>query len=1105
MRPIKLTMSAFGPYSGEVVVDFASLGSTGLYLVCGDTGAGKTTIFDAVSFALFGSPSGQDRTARSLRSDFASAATPTFVELEFEHRGQRYTIRRNPEYERPKLRGDGLTTQTADAELRMPEAAPITGTRDVDAAILELIGIDRSQFSQIVMIAQGDFRRLLSAGTRERAAILRKLFGTAPYDEFQKALKRRRDKLEDDSKTVRNRLLALAPMISISDEAEVAEEGEEAGDAATSTHRERRDALGASEAPDAEDMLALIAEQDAADEAILGVLAGEASAAAARVETLTALSERAGQVRTAKASLEETVSKLGIARESVEAAKAELEECAKTGPRRKELSDSVTVLSRELESYAKLGRAREEAREAAQGVRNAEGDLQEAAGNLEAMQTELVEARKKAADLSQAPAELAEAKAAQETAAQSVRDAEEAVAGCAELARRKNALVELKKGAEQAEKHRSSLDEAARAAVTALSELRSREASFSDASGAAARARALVEDLERRVGQARKDYRDLQARERAAQADERALAKAQDEYCAARDALEVARGAYSRVQRAFMDAQAGILARDLVNGAPCPVCGSIEHPNPAVLADEAPAEEDVKNAEAAFNAASEAANARSNAASAARQKADGSAAELARLQEQAGTAEEVASLGKKLATQLDAAKEDRSKAEQALTDLAELRELIKSAEKREKDSAAALDDARSSAERASRAHAAAESALDQFIASLSTADASVANERLEQAKLVLEDMKEGCRTAQANEDARVASADRATSLEAEIAKAERRSNELRAQLESLKQAFAQATAKAESLAEGLSFEDEATASARLEDMRSELESLVSAFEAARGNLSDRELAVSKLEERANTLEAQISALDVDDSISADELESQLNLARARANELARRKAAAEQRREANGGIARQLEELGDRAATVNARFGELDSLAKTAGGTLVGKERITFETYLQARWFDRVLAAANRRLLVMTDGRYELVRHSGQRSGSGAAQSGLDLDVRDSFTGRPRAASSLSGGESFKASLALALGLSDVVQANSGGIELDTMFVDEGFGTLDEESLQLALRTLTELSGSNKLVGIISHVDELRTSIDRKIVVEAGRTGSTLHIEGAVA
>ena len=1105
MRPIKLTMSAFGPYSGEVVVDFASLGSTGLYLVCGDTGAGKTTIFDAVSFALFGSPSGQDRTARSLRSDFASAVTPTFVELEFEHRGQRYTIRRNPEYERPKLRGDGLTTQTADAELRMPEAAPITGTRDVDAAILELIGIDRSQFSQIVMIAQGDFRRLLSAGTKERAAILRKLFGTAPYDEFQKALKRRRDKFEDDSKTVRNRLLTLAPMISISDEAEVAEEGEEAGDAATSTRRERRDALGASEAPDAEDMLALIAEQDTADEAILGALAGEASAAAARVETLTTLLERAGQVRAAKASLEETVSKLAIARESVEAAKAELDECSKTEPRRKELSDSVTVLSRELESYAKLGRAREEVREAAQGVRDAEGDLQEAAGNLGAMRSELVEARKKAADLSQAPMELAEAKAAQETAAQSVRDAEEAVAGCAELARRKNALVELKKGAEQAEKHRSSLDETARAAVAALSELRSREASFSDASGAAARARALAEDLERRVDQARKDYRDLQARERAAQADERALAKAQDEYCAAREALESARGAYSRVQRAFMDAQAGILARDLVNGAPCPVCGSIEHPNPAVLADEAPAEEDVKNAEAVFNAASDAANARSNVASAARQKADGSAAELARLQEQVGTAEEVASLGKKLATQLDAAKADRSKAERALNELAELRELIKSAEKREKDSAAALDDARSSAEQASRAHAAAESALDQFIASLSTADASVASERLEQAKLVLEDTKEGCRAAQANEDARVASADRATSLEAEIAKAERRSNELRSRLESLRQALAQSTAKAESLAEGLSFEDEATASARLEDMRSELEDLVSAFEAARDNLSDRELALSKLEERANTLEAQISALDVDDSISADELESQLNLALARANELARQKAAAEQRREANRGIERQLEELGDRAATVNARFGELDSLAKTAGGTLVGKERITFETYLQARWFDRVLAAANRRLLVMTDGRYELVRHSGQRSGSGAAQSGLDLDVRDSFTGRPRAASSLSGGESFKASLALALGLSDVVQANAGGIELDTMFVDEGFGTLDEESLQLALRTLTELSGSNKLVGIISHVDELRTSIDRKIVVEAGRTGSTLRIEGAVA
>ena len=179
----------------------------------------------------------------------------------------------------------------------------------------------------------------------------------------------------------------------------------------------------------------------------------------------------------------------------------------------------------------------------------------------------------------------------------------------------------------------------------------------------------------------------------------------------------------------------------------------------------------------------------------------------------------------------------------------------------------------------------------------------------------------------------------------------------------------------------------------------------------------------------------------------------------------------------------------------------MDALARTATGRLAGKQRLSFETYLQARWFDRVLAAANRRLSAMTENRYELVRHKGERRGGGAAQTGLDLDVLDSFTGKPRDASSLSGGESFKASLALALGLSDVVQAHAGGIELDTMFVDEGFGSLDQESLALTVRVLTGAENSNKLVGIISHVDELRASIDHKIVVERGRSGSTLRIE----
>ena len=272
------------------------------------------------------------------------------------------------------------------------------------------------------------------------------------------------------------------------------------------------------------------------------------------------------------------------------------------------------------------------------------------------------------------------------------------------------------------------------------------------------------------------------------------------------------------------------------------------------------------------------------------------------------------------------------------------------------------------------------------------------------------------------------------------------------------------------------------------------------IEAARKALVDAESGRDKLLERAKTLSGQIDELRKSDGQSVEEVTSKLDEVGARHSEVEDAITSLTARAAANASAKEALEALGERARKITDQYGEIETLAKTATGQLSGKERLSFETYLQARWFDRVIAAANGRFSVMTNGRFELERQKGQRSGS--AQSGLGLDVRDTFTGKPRPASSLSGGESFKASLALALGLSDVVQAAAGGIQLDAMFVDEGFGTLDEESLALAVRTLTELSGPDKLVGIISHVEELRSSIDRKIVVEAGREGSKVRIEG---
>ena len=270
---------------------------------------------------------------------------------------------------------------------------------------------------------------------------------------------------------------------------------------------------------------------------------------------------------------------------------------------------------------------------------------------------------------------------------------------------------------------------------------------------------------------------------------------------------------------------------------------------------------------------------------------------------------------------------------------------------------------------------------------------------------------------------------------------------------------------------------------------------------AQEGLSASEAEVNKLAAEVESARSQVKRLSEAGEVDAPKAGAELEQARARREDVENRRAGVASRADSNQRLATQLTALAKDGREAAERFAEMDALSRTANGQLSGKQRLSFETYLQARWFDKVLAAANRRLLEMTEGRYELMRHRGVRSGGGAAQSGLDLDVLDSFTGKPRDASSLSGGESFKASLALALGLSDVVQAYAGGIELDTMFVDEGFGSLDQESLALTVRTLTGSENSNKLVGIISHVDELRQSISHKVIVERGRTGSTLRIE----
>ena len=1086
MRPLKLTMSAFGPYAGTTTIDFERLGTSGLYLVCGDTGAGKTTIFDAIAFALYGQASGTDRSPRSLRSDFADPNVPTYVELEFECAGKRHTVRRNPEYERPKLRGTGTTTEKPAAELHEQGLPPVTKPSDVDARIIQMLGIDRDQFSQIVMIAQGDFRKLLRANTDERAKIMRKLFGTAPYLDFQKSLQRRATELGAQGKGVRQRLAALAPNVLVDGSAE---------------RSERLAAQAASEALSADALLDILAEQDEADAALGQSLEAAEKDAGAEVDRLAELARRAERVKALKLECERDKGSHEASLANLESAEAKLKVQEGRVAEREQLDRKVTLLQSELGRYDELDAARAELA-AAQAAANAtHTGLQGADAARAAADERLAVARQGVSDLSQAPAELARAQARRTDAMRAADEAATLVVSCEELVRRRANLARLERDLTAATEALTVARQASEAHERELADLQASCDGLSGATASAERASAEVERLESRARELAKSQGELGKRQAALRDADARLEAAQAVYATAAAELDQAEGAHARLQRAYLDAQAGVLAASLSQGMPCPVCGTLDHPHPASLASEVPGEADVRAAETARAAAAEAASQASSvaaAAKAARQLADGELGALvAEVGDEDALAEQSRATAEQLAaarTSLQEAQRDVTKAERLGADLKELRAQGPLLVGKVKAAEDAVAEARSSRDTAL-------SAATEFEAGLEVTDADVARGNKSLADKSLAAANREVEVAQAN-------ADQLEALTASIGDLERATGDAGMALETARtaatqsdQAVVAAETRVQSLAAGLTHPDASAARSELERMSDAAARMASEHRAASDAVSQARTQAAAAEQRAASSRKRYEEELGDDAQDLASAATRLAGARQTRDELAEKRQALLSRRQSNGRIAEQLRKLQRQGASIAALQGKMDVLARTASGQLQGKRRLSFETYLQARWFDRVLVAANQRLRVMSDGRYELVRQTQARDAMGNRQVGLELDVRDAFTGKPRSASSLSGGEAFQASLALALGLSDVVQAHAGGVRLDTMFVDEGFGTLSERSLALAVRTLTELSGSNKLVGIISHVEELRESIGNKIVVQSGRVGSEARLE----
>jgi exonuclease SbcC len=1014
MKPLRLSMSAFGPYAGEQVLDFTELGERSLFLIHGPTGSGKTSILDAISFALYGDSSGGDRPTGRLRSDHAAPDVPTEVTFDFSLRNETYRVFRSPKQERRKKRGKGTTVADRKATiLRMRKRAegleegPVIaeGWEDVTEEVKRLLGFESDQFRQVVMLPQGRFRRLLTANSKDRETILEALFRTAFY-------KRIEDTLKEAAKGIKQRI---------------------------EEHEKRRDfLLEQAGAESAEDLT---------------------EARRALVEGLTAIHDKGVRLKGVEAE----------ARERLQKGRSDLEKL-------KELEAACAVqgeLRERDEEFAEKRVSLQRAREAAALT-----------ADEEALENRAKEAEQAAKKLSSARTALESALAAERSAEERFKNEEEReeerqaarkelnrLEGLAETAAGiETARQDLARAEKNLQTHEEALESAKEARETAAETLAERRGQLLTAKDASARSEFLQKELdqaEKRV----KDRKKLDQLTGEAQAARDDLEEVLRELDRVSEDPERAKAELESLRSAWTKGQAAILAGRLARGEPCPVCGSRDHPNPASSDHEPPDEESLKAATDRVDALREK-RARIEKRRAMVEveltKADAAAGflreGLGNLADKELT--EIREIARELTKDLNAAQDAEKRVKILEGEIAELEKAMTRAAERK----AAAEEARLGAQ----------SVRDRAKAVMEERLAGVPEEYRKLGALQEAERKTEKRIKKMEDSFEKARADLAGAKE----KVSACGSALDAAIDSERGAGLRLLTQREVFAERLRekgfIDEDAFRSARMG--RDEMESLTREVEAFDSRLSASKDRVRRAEEAAAGLERpDMAALQAAAERSARDLEESVAEEAGLKEKLNRIDKLVSGFREACNAL-----DVAEKEYEITGRISEV------ANGN--NPDRITFQRFVLAALLDEVLIAASERLRVMSEGRFLLTRTLGQADRRTAG--GLDLEVEDMYTGTARPVSTLSGGESFLASLSLALGLADVVQTHSGGIRLDTIFIDEGFGSLDPEALELAYRALADLRRGGGLVGIISHVPDLKEQCSARLEVSRGRRGS---------
>lgn len=1015
MKPIKLTMQAFGPFAKTETIDFEKLGNNPLFLINGPTGSGKTSILDAICFALYGETTGNERQGIQMRCDLATADLPTEVTLDFSLHGKVYRVTRAPEQEAPKARGDGMTVKKHTAslyELGDSEKLITSKTTQVKTEITNIIGLTETQFRQVMVLPQGKFRELLLASSKEREEIFGQLFQTDIYKKIEYALKDKASAISKAKNEFDNQIRGALQVAGVSSEEELIQQKESVSEQLEQEKKSEQACLEKlntikSELQKAQALSAEFTRREQAEESLK-----------LHLKNSEAIDARQQRLEKAKSA-----SKIELQYVAVQNAKTQSQE----------LTQKISSLSHNLTEATNVAEGKEaELKTAKQNVEQVP-QLTQLQFNLEGMKEKLIEK----VDLEAKIANGLQEKQQFETKLQQY------------IALKEKLTQEAQQGQKTLDQAR--VDVALVASVDAEIKQKQR----------------LLQDVQKLSGL----RQELAKHDALTSSKQQNLEQAKQAYVSAQQSAD-------RLELKWHNAQAAVLAQRLQTGEACPVCGSCEHPHPAQFSEEEVTKEQVQTARAQERAAQTSYNQLNN------------------------QLEQHYVVARQYQKQLDDLSEELG--EHATTEAVQIQAELQSAhEKLQRLTAIDIAQLEKNVEQLNQRCVVGETKINELQNQMAANESTIKANQDQLSKLLANiDPKYGSvevleqEITQTKEQIQRLN-NNLESAQSQLQQAMLAKSNIESQLTTNKQWLAESELK---LNEANSNWQKALGESRFEDEETYLQS-----KATEQDLQSWQQEIDQFKQTQIKLEQTLSDL----KLALQDIEKpDIEAINANLNIQQQHYVESRNKLDSVRSIFERLEKVRSDIASLHDKNSKLEDEYKVFGtlyDVASGKtgSRISLHRFVLGVLLDDVLIQSSQRLSLMSKGRYILARKT--EGFKGAAGRGLDLVVEDGYTGKMRDVATLSGGESFMAALALALGLSDVVQSYSGGIRLDTLFIDEGFGSLDPESLDLAIQTLVDLQQTGRMIGVISHVSELKEQMAQRIDVEPSRVGSTVSVKSQMA